>query len=150
IEALDMAKLGNFDGSQEDPRFTSEGTIDGTIYAVPKNWGTTGIAINTKKLTKPMTSWKEFWDTAMAEGDGRTMVHDYQLTTIGNALKYYGYSFNSLKQDELAKAEELLLKVKPHLFAVSSDYQPSMRAGDAWMTMCWTNDGAQLHRDIPE
>ena len=25
-----------------------------------------------------------------------------------------------------------------------------MRAGDAWMTMCWTNDGAQLHRDIPE
>ena len=25
-----------------------------------------------------------------------------------------------------------------------------MRAGDAWMTMCWTNDGAQLHRDMPE
>jgi spermidine/putrescine transport system substrate-binding protein len=25
-----------------------------------------------------------------------------------------------------------------------------MRATDAWMTMCWTNDGAQLHRDIPE
>ncbi|TIT45790.1 MAG: extracellular solute-binding protein, partial [Mesorhizobium sp.] len=119
-------------------------------YAVPKNWGTTGFAVNTKKLTKPMTSWKEFWDTAMTEGDGRTMVHDYQLTTIGNALKYYGFSFNSLKPDELAKAEELLLKVKPHLFAVSSDYQPSMRAGDAWMTMCWTNDGAQLHRDIPE
>ncbi|MGX9573557.1 ABC transporter substrate-binding protein [Mesorhizobium sp. f-mel] len=150
IEALDMAKLANFDGSQQDPRFTGEGTIDGVTYAVPKNWGTTGFAVNTKKLTKPMTSWKEFWDTAMAEGDGRIMVHDYQLTTIGNALKYFGFSFNSLKQDELAKAEELLLKVKPHLFAVSSDYQPSMRAGDAWMTMCWTNDGAQLHRDIPE
>ena len=28
----------------------------------------------------------------MAEGDGRTMVHDYQLTTIGNALKYFGFS----------------------------------------------------------
>eukprot|EP01036_Dinobryon_divergens_P055735 gene55735-74426_t len=25
-----------------------------------------------------------------------------------------------------------------------------MRANDAWVTMCWTNDGAQLHRDIPE
>ncbi|RWQ36055.1 MAG: spermidine/putrescine ABC transporter substrate-binding protein [Mesorhizobium sp.] len=150
IEALDMAKLSNFDGSQQDARFTGEGTIDGATYAVPKNWGTTGFAVNTKKLTKPITSWKEFWDTAMADGDGRTMVHDYQLTTIGNALKYFGFSFNSLKPDELAKAEELLLKVKPHLFAVSSDYQPSMRAGDAWMTMCWTNDGAQLHRDIPE
>ena len=25
-----------------------------------------------------------------------------------------------------------------------------MRATDAWMTMCWTNDGAQLNRDMPE
>ena len=64
---------------------------------MPKNWGTTGFAVNTGKLAKPMTTWKEFWDTAMAEGDGRTMVHDYQLTTIGNALKYFGFSFNSLK-----------------------------------------------------
>jgi spermidine/putrescine transport system substrate-binding protein len=150
IEALDMAKLPNFDAKSEDARFTAEGTVDGVVCAVPKNWGTTGFAVNTQKLTKPMSTWKEFWDTAMAEGEGRTMVHDYQLTTIGNALKYYGYSFNSLKPDELAKAEELLIKVKPHLYAVSSDYQPPMRNGDAWMTMCWTNDGAQLHRDIPE
>ncbi|MGF7007693.1 ABC transporter substrate-binding protein [Aminobacter sp. BE322] len=150
IDQLDMSKLANFDAKSEDARFTAEGAIDGVVYAVPKNWGTTGFAVNTKKLTKPMTTWKEFWDTAMAEGEGRTMVHDYQLTTIGNALKYFGFSFNSLKPDELAKAEELLIKVKPHLFAVSSDYQPPMRANDAWMTMCWTNDGAQLNRDIPE
>jgi spermidine/putrescine transport system substrate-binding protein len=78
------------------------------------------------------------------------MVHDYQLTTIGNALKAFGYSFNSVDPTELAKAEELLIAVKPHLYAISSDYQPAMRAGDAWMTMCWTNDGVQLNRDIPE
>jgi spermidine/putrescine transport system substrate-binding protein len=78
------------------------------------------------------------------------MVHDYQLTTIGNALKYYGYSFNSIDPAELAKAEELLLAAKPHLFAISSDYQPSMRSGDAWMTICWTGDGKQLNRDMPE
>ena len=150
IDALDMAKLPNFSASDEDQRFASEGTVDGTTYAVPKNWGTTGFVVNTEKLTKPMSSWKEFWDTAMAEGKNRAMVHDYQLTTIGNALKYYGYSFNSLKPEELAKAEELLLKVKPSLYAVSSDYQPPMRAGDAWMAMCWTNDGAQLNRDLPK
>lgn len=150
IEALDMARLGNFDGKTEDSRFTAEGTIDGAAYAVPKNWGTTGFTVNTKKITRPMSSWKDFFDVAMAEGDNRAMVHDYQLTTIGNALKYHGYSFNSLKPDELAKAEELLLKVKPHLYAISSDYQPPMRNGDAWMTMCWTNDGAQLNRDMPE
>jgi spermidine/putrescine transport system substrate-binding protein len=149
IEPLDMSRLPAYSGATEDKRFTAEGTIDGTIYAVPKNWGTTGFSVNTQKLTKPMSSWKEFWDTAMAVGDNRVLVHDYQLTAIGNALKYYGFSFNSLKPEEMAKAEELLLKVKPHLYGISSDYQPPMRAGDAWMTMCWTNDGAQLARDLP-
>ncbi|MDQ0345647.1 ABC transporter substrate-binding protein [Ancylobacter vacuolatus] len=149
IDALDVSKLPNYDAAAQNKRFTAEGEVNGVLCAVPKNWGTTGFAVNTAKLTKPMTSWKDFFDTAMTTGSGRSMVHDYQLTTIGNALKYYGYSFNSLKPDELAKAEELLLKVKPHLFAISSDYQPAMRSGDAWLTMCWTNDGAQLHRDIP-
>ena len=71
-------------------------------------------------------------------------------TTIGNALKYFGYSFNSVDEKELADAEKLLLDAKPHLFAISSDYQPPMRNGDAWMTMCWTGDGKQMNVDMPE
>ena len=49
----------------------------------------------------------------------------------------------------MADAEKLLIEVKPHLFAISSDYQPAMRSGDAWMTICWTGDGKQLNTDIP-
>ena len=150
IDPLDMSKLPNYDPKTETARFTNEGTVDGTTYAVPKNWGTTGIALNTSKIKTPVTSWKDFFEVAQTEADGRAMVHDYQLTTIGSALVSLGYSFNSVKPEELAKAEELLIKVKPHLFAINSDYQPGMRAGDAWMTMCWTNDGAQLNRDMPE
>ena len=123
--------------------------IDGKTYAVPKNWGTTGFAVNTSKIKTPMKTWKDFFEVAQTEADHRAMVHDYQLTTIGSALVSLGFGFNSIKPDELAKAEELLIKVKPHLFAINSDYQPGMRATDAWMTMCWTNDGAQLNRDIP-
>ena len=48
------------------------------------------------------------------------------------------------------EAEALLIEVKPHLFAITSDYQPAMRNGDAWLTMCWTGDAKQLNRDIPE
>lgn len=149
IDELDLSKLSNFSASTENPRFTKEGQIDGKTYAVPKNWGTTGFAVNTSKIKTPMKTWKDFFEVAQTEGDHRAMVHDYQLTTIGNALVALGFGFNSIKADELAKAEELLIKVKPHLFAINSDYQPGMRATDAWMTMCWTNDGAQLNRDIP-
>lgn len=150
IDPLDMAKVPAFSQASESVRFTSEGTVDGKTYALPKNWGTTGMAVNTSKIKTKIASWKDFFDVAMTEADGRAMVHDYQLTTIGSALVSLGYSFNSIKPDELAKAEELLIKVKPHLYGINSDYQPGMRATDAWMTMCWTNDGAQLNRDMPE
>ncbi len=150
IEPLELAKIPNYDAGSFEPRFSDAGTVDGTVYAVPKNWGTTGYAVNTEHTGgKALTTWKEFWDITREEFSGRTMVHDYQLTTIGNALKYFGYSFNSVDPQELADAEKLLLEVKPHLYAISSDYQPSMRNGDAWMTMCWTGDGKQLNADIP-
>lgn len=150
IDQLDLARLPNYDASTQDKRFTEQGTIDGKVMAVPKDWGTTGFCINTKNVTQNPTSWKEFFELAQGPLTGRVLVHDYQLTTIGNALKSFGHSFNSNDEKELAEAEKLLVATKPHLFGINSDYQPSMRNGDAWMSVCWTGDATQMHRDIPE
>jgi len=151
IDPLDMSKLPNYDAASFDPRFAGPGTVDGKLYAASKDWGTTGMAVNTSQTNgRVLTSWKDFWEITKAEFSGRTTVHDYQLTTIGNALKSFGYSFNSIDPAELADAEKLLIEVKPHLFAITSDYQPPMRSGDAWLAMCWTGDGKQLNKDIPE
>ena len=150
IEPLDLKLMPNYDEKSQDPRFLGPGTIDGTVYAVPKDWGTTGFIVNTKSVTQNPASWKEFFDLAQGPLTGKAMVHDYQLTTIGSAAKALGYSFNTLDEKELAEVEKLLIAVKPHLFGINSDYQPSMRNGDAAMSMCWTNDAAQLNRDMPE
>jgi spermidine/putrescine transport system substrate-binding protein len=151
IIPLDLSKIPNYDPASFDERFAGPGTVDGKVYAVSKDWGTTGFAVNNSKTGgKVLTTWKEFWDLTQGEMSGHTTVHDYQLTTIGNALKSFGYSFNSIDPKELADAEQLLLAVKPHLFAITSDYQPAVRSGDAWLAMCWTGDGKQLNRDMPE
>lgn len=150
IDPLDLSKVPNFAPAAQNPRFTTEGVVDGKTFALPKNWGTTGFAVNTDLIKTPPTSWKEFFAMAMNEAEGGAMVHDYQLTTIGSALVSLGLGFNSVADADLAQAEKLLLEVKPHLFAITSDYQPAMRSTDASMTMCWTNDGAQLNRDMPE
>jgi len=153
LEALDLAKIPNFDAARYEAKFLEPAHYpagSSALYGISKDWGTTGYVVNTKNATAPMTSWKDFFDMAQGELSGKVMIHDYQLTSIGNALKYHGFSFNSVDPNELAKAEELLLAVKPHLFAISSDYQPPMRAGDAWVAMAWTGDGVQLNRDIPE
>lgn len=151
IEEIDLSRLPNYDKTATDPRFAGPGIVDGKTYAIPRNVGTTGFCLNTADFTgtRP-TSWKEFWDLTKGELSGRSVVHDYQLTAIGNALKYFGYSFNSVDPKELEDAEKLLIESKPHLFAITSDYQPPMRSGDATMSMCWTGDATQLNRDMPE
>jgi spermidine/putrescine transport system substrate-binding protein len=150
IQELDLSRLPNYDADAQNPVFAGPATVNGKVYAVPKNWGTTGIVVNTNKITSGPKSWKDFFDVTMGAGSGHTIVHDYQLTTIGAALCAHGFSFNSIDPDELAKAEELLIASKPHLFAITSDYQPGMRSGDAWMSICWTGDGKQLNSDMPE
>lgn len=150
IEPLDLAKIPNFDPAQQDTRYLGPGRVNGVTYAIPKDWGTTGFFVNTAKIAEKPTTWKEFWDLLTTKYSGRGTVHDYQLTTIGNACKYYGYSFNSIDPKELADAEKLMLAAKPHLFAITSDYQPAVRNGDAWIGVCWTGDATQLRRDMPE
>ena len=150
IEPLELKLVPNYDASAQDSQFTGPGTIDGKLYAIVKDWGTTGYVVDTRKVKKTPETWKDFYSLTQGELSGKVMVHDYQLTTIGGALKALGHSFNSVDAGEMAAAEKLLLATKPHLFGINSDYQPSMRNGDAVMSMCWTNDGAQLHRDIKE
>jgi len=152
IEPLDLSRLPNFDAKSYEARFldASQAPGDTNIYAIPKNWGTTGYMVRTAKVTDPMATWKDFFDLTMDKYSGKTTVHDYQLTSIGNALKYFGYSFNSVDAKELAEAEKLLLAVKPHLFAITSDYQPPVRNGDAYIAMAWTGDALQVKRDYPD
>ena len=139
--------LPNYDPSAHDPRFTRRlAPSTAVVYAVPKDWGTTGYIVNTNngELRADQLEGVLGHDPEPS-CSGRVTVHDYQLTTIGNALKYFGYSFNSVDPKELAEAEKLLLAAKPHLFA----HHLRLSAGDAqWrcrgMAMCWTGDATQL------
>jgi spermidine/putrescine transport system substrate-binding protein len=150
IEPLDLKLMPNYDAAAQDPRFLGPGNIDGVTYAVPKDWGTTGFIVNTKSTDQKPASWKEFFDLTQGPLSGKVTVHDYQLTTIGSAAKALGFGFNTVDPKELEAVEKLLIAAKPHLFGITSDYQPAMRNGDAAMAMCWTNDAAQLNRDLPE
>ena len=150
IQELDLSRIPNYDASANNSKFSDPATVNGKVYCVPKNWGTTGFIVNSNKVTSQPKSWKEFFDATMGQASGHTILHDYQLTTIGAALCALGYSFNSIDAQELGEAEALLIKAKPHLFAITSDYQPGMRSEDAWLSICWNGDGTQLKNDMPE
>ena len=151
IEPLALDRLANYSPETYEARFLEASAAQGddSTYAIPKNWGTTGYAYWSDEVSEDLTSWKEFWDLTTSTYSGKTTIHDYQLTSIGNALAYYGYSINSIDEAELAEAEALLIETKPHLFAITSDYQPPLRAKDAFLAMAWSGDALQVNRDEP-
>jgi spermidine/putrescine transport system substrate-binding protein len=150
IEPLDLSLIGAYQPQFfTDARFTKPGMVNGRTYGVHKNWGTIGYCVNTAKVPGTPAGWKDFWDLARAGCSGRVTVDDDPLVVIGNALKYFGYSFNSTDEKELRHAEGLLLDVKPHVLGITPETQPALRNGGAWLAMAWAGDAAQLHRDIP-
>ena len=73
IEPLDVLKLPNYDAGAFDPRLSDAGTVDRTLYAVPKNWGTTGFAVNTTHAgDNALTTRKDFFDRISSIGCGRS------------------------------------------------------------------------------
>ncbi|NOY56382.1 MAG: spermidine/putrescine ABC transporter substrate-binding protein [Actinobacteria bacterium] len=149
IEPLDYAKMGNPDLSGWNPLFIDQPFDPGNRYSIPKNWGTTGI-IYSPAVGDPVTSWSEFFDRAKTDLDGRAVIVDHQISTIGSAAVAMGYDLNTTDPDELAKIEAMLVELKPHLWAITSDVQPAIRNGDSWVSMAWTGDGVQVVRDNPD
>ena len=60
IMPLDLSRIPNYDAGSFDQRFAGPGTVDGQVYAVPKNWGTTGFAVNTSKSAGQSTLGRAF------------------------------------------------------------------------------------------
>jgi spermidine/putrescine transport system substrate-binding protein len=133
-----------------DQSYAKPGIVNGRFYGVQKNWGTTGFCVDTGTVEEPMTGWRDFWDLARGKLTRRVTVEAEPLALIGNALKFYGYSFASDDEKELAAAELLLLDAKEHLLAVTDDPQPALRSGEASVAMAGTGDAEQLHKDIPD
>lgn len=81
-------------------------------YTVPYLWGTTGLAVNKKYITKNSDSLKVLFDERY-KGKIATLSDGFEV--FGNALKVMGLSINTTDPEKLAEAKEMLLKQKPLL-----------------------------------
>jgi spermidine/putrescine transport system substrate-binding protein len=150
IEALDYARIPGFVRADWNDRFMDQSFDPGNKYSIPKNWGTTGIAYRSSKITEEITTWKQFFDLAGTKYAGKAVIVDHQISSIGSAAVAMGYSLNANAPDELAAIEKMLVALKPKLYAITSDVQPPLRNLDSWMSIAWTGDGLQVGRDNPD
>jgi spermidine/putrescine transport system substrate-binding protein len=150
IEPLDYGRMPNFVLDDWNPLFMNQAFDKGNKVSIPKNWGTTGIAFRSSKVSPDVTSWKDFFAQAGDKYPGKALIVDHQISSFGSAAVAMGYSLNTIDPTEMAAVEAMLTALKPKLFAISSDVQPPLRALDTWLSVAWTGDGVQVSRDNPD
>jgi len=145
IQQLDQARIPNlhnlFSWVRENPY------DPGNHYAVPWQWGTTGIGYNTAAVTKPVTGWGSLWDAQFA---GRISMLSERRECIAAALLLRGYSVNSVIPAQLDEARDLLLEQQPLLRHYTSDtYIDELASEDLLLAQGWSGDVFQAIADNP-
>jgi spermidine/putrescine-binding protein len=150
IEKLDWLKLPN--AALIDPQFQQfykGDKADLNNYHMPKDWGTTGIAIRSKDVTEDVRTWQDFFDLA-PKYSGKIVVVNSPGDVFVAPLKALGYSVNSVDPTELGKARELLRGLAPHVLALDSNtYDAKLATEEAVMGLVWTG-GIDDLKEKPE
>jgi spermidine/putrescine transport system substrate-binding protein len=131
-----------------DPRFRNMPFDPEGRYSVPYQWGTAGIAVNTRFIEEEVTSWDILWDPKYA---GRIAMLDDMRSGMVPALKRLGFSVNTTDPDEINQARDLLIQQKPLVRAYTSDtYIDLLKSGDVWLAYGWSGDIYQVARENPD
>jgi spermidine/putrescine-binding protein len=131
------------------PEETKQSFYDpGYQYGVASDLYILGYSYNTKYIDDPrIPSWG-----ALLQPDekykGRISMLNSMYGTIGATLKYLGYSWNSVDEDELMEAKELLLQQKPYVMAYESWPVRIMIEEEAWMAEQWYGDAYFLSQEL--
>lgn len=103
-------------------------------YAVPYYFGAAGIAVNKTKVQEGTYArdWSIFSDKQFA--NHATMMDDMR-EVMGDALKFKGYSVNSMNENELTEIKNLINNEwKPNLVKFDAEaFGKSFAEGDFWL-----------------
>jgi spermidine/putrescine transport system substrate-binding protein len=129
------------------PIFVNADADRGGKYAMPYQWGMTGLAFRRDLVTTAPTSWGALADVAM---HGKVTMLDDGREVLGAMLKWRGHSLNSIDKNELAAARRDALAIKPNLRAyLSATVKGQLISGDIAIAQLWSGDSRQAQVEEP-
>ncbi len=148
FQKLDKSKLSNLSNMWDVIAKRTEKYDPGNDYSINYMWGTTGIGYNVNKVQdalgiEKIDSWDVVFDPEKIAklADCGVYMLDAPAEMIPAALNYLGLDPTSTNPDELAKAEELLLSIRPSIRKFhSSEYINALANGDICMAIGWSGD----------
>ena len=138
---LDHSKIPNM--ANIDKPFVDAPFDPGRKHTIPYMWGTLGVGYNKSKVEGTPDSWKWLYDSD--KYGGQVALLGDAMNVIGIALKYLGYSLNSVDPAEIKKAEELIIANKKNIKVFADDNgQDLLASGEVDMCMEWNGDIVQV------
>jgi putrescine transport system substrate-binding protein len=149
FQKLDQSKLPNLKNMWDVVEARTAQYDPDNAYSINYMWGTTGIGANVGKVQEllgpdaPIASLSLVFDPASMEKLQECGVHflDAPTEMIPAALKYIGEDPDSKDPEVLAKAEEVLMAVRPYVQKFhSSEYINALANGDICVAFGWSGD----------
>lgn len=133
-----------------DERFSDPPYDPDLQHSVPFTFGTNGLGLDTSKYSGSANDWDILFSPP-DELSGRIMMLNDARMSIGAALKYLGYSFNSTDKAQLLEAKNALLQQKTHIMAYDTDnYLQFLSSGETWLAYGYSGDIAQASQQNPK
>lgn len=135
LRRIDPASLANV--KHLGKHFAPWHNDEGTVYAIPYLWGTTGIGYDSEKVDKP-TSWKALFDPRYA---GHISVIDSKGDVMDQALLAAGLDINSRDKAKIREVvAPMLQQQKQILRAYDSNPARALTSGDTWIAQIDSGD----------
>ena len=149
FQPLDKSKLPNLENMWGVIEERTASYDPGNAYSINYMWGTTGLGVNVGKVQEilgedaPIGSLSLIFDPANMEKLAECGVHflDAPTEMIPAALTYAGMPSDAKDGDSLARAEEVLMAVRPHVQKFhSSEYINALANGNICVAFGWSGD----------
>lgn len=146
---LDHSKLPNMVNLNPELMKQMESIDPGSAHSIPYLWGTNGIGYNVEKVKAalgddaPLDSWALIFDPQYASklASCGVSVLDSADEMLPSALSYLGLDPNSNDAEDLKKAEELMLAVRPYItYFHSSRYISDLANSDICVAAGYSGD----------
>lgn len=117
-------------------------------YCVPYCWGTVGIMYNTKMVDEEIDSWSVLFDDKYKNN---ILMQNSVRDAYCVALSSLGYSINTINENELKEATDLLIKQKSLVQAyVVDQVRDKMIKNSAAIGVIYSGEAIYMQRENPD
>jgi len=124
----------------------------GNVYAIVKDWGSTGWVYDASVITEPITDWAGFVTAAAQDGvSGFVTLLGAPGDVTGIVFWRDGIDWRTTDPADLDHAEEVLLnELAPHIKAFDSYPGVTLVAGEYVLSQAWNGDARVAVLEDPE